>query len=151
MFLIDYGINIKNPLESKEYYYPITNYLNEEGYVIPFGDGPKPLYERRVGKSIIQNMFNCATKYVYVTTPYLIIDNDLCTSIENAALRGVDVRIIVPHIPDKKIIFNMTKSFYKRFIDAGVKIYEYLPGFIHSKIYLSDDKYAIILYGIATT
>ena len=100
--------------------------------------------ERRVGKTIIQGMLATATKYVYITTPYLIIDNELCASLENAALRGVDVRIIVPHIPDKKIVFNMTKSFYKRFIDAGVKIYEYEPGFIHAKTYLSDDKYAII-------
>jgi len=111
---------------------------------VPFGDGPYPLYERRVGKTIIQNILATATKYVYITTPYLIIDNELCVSIENAALRGVDVRIIVPHIPDKKIVFNMTRSYYKRLIDAKVKIYEYEPGFIHAKTYLSDDKYAII-------
>ena len=110
----------------------------------PAGDGPKPLYERRVGKTIIQSMLATATRYVYITTPYLIIDNELCTSIENAALRGVDVRIIVPHIPDKKIVFNMTRSFYKRLIECGVKIYEYKPGFIHAKTYVSDDKYAII-------
>jgi len=89
-------------------------------------------------------MLATANKYVYITTPYLIIDNELCTSIENAALRGVDVKIILPHIPDKKIIFNMSKSFYKRFLDANVKIYEYEKGFIHAKTYLSDDKYAIV-------
>ena len=144
LFLIDYGINIKNSLENREYYFPISNYSNVEGYVIPFGDGPKPLYDRRVSKSVIQNMFNCATKYAYVTTPYLIIDNDLCTSIENAALRDVDVRIIVPHIPDKKIVFGMTRSFYKRLMYAGVKIYEYEPGFIHAKTYVVDDIYAMI-------
>ena len=73
-----------------------------------------------------------------------VIDNELCTSLENAAKRDVDVRIIVPHIPDKKIVFNMTRSYYKRLIDCGVKIYEYEPGFIHAKTYLADDKYAII-------
>ena len=65
-----------------------------------------------------------ATKYAYMTSPYLIIDNDLCLSIENAALRGVDVKIIVPGIPDKKLVNDMTKSYYKRLMNAGVKIYE---------------------------
>lgn len=143
LFLIDFGINHKNPFSVPDNLYPTQN-IEEKGYVIPFGDGPRPLFERRVGKTIIQDMLATATKYVYITTPYLIIDNELCTSIENAALRGVDVRIIVPHIPDKKIIFNMTKSFYKRFLDCGVKIYEYEPGFIHAKTYIADDKYAIV-------
>ena len=79
-----------------------------------------------------------------MTTPYLIIDNELCQSIENAALRVVDVKIIVPHIPDKKLVFNMTKSFYYRLMKAGVKIYEYQPGFIHAKSYVVDDEYAMI-------
>ena len=89
-------------------------------------------------------MLSSATDYVYMTTPYLIIDNELCGAIENAALRGVDVRIIVPHIPDKKIVFQMTKSFYHRLMKAGVRIYEYEPGFIHAKSYVSDGKYAMI-------
>jgi len=143
LFLIDFGINLKTPLNLPDNLYPSID-IKENGYIVPFGDGPKPLYERRVGKTIIQNILATATKYVYITTPYLIIDNELCTSIENAALRGVDVRIIVPHIPDKKIVFNMTRSYYKRLMDCGVKIYEYEPGFIHSKVYISDDKYAII-------
>lgn len=143
LFLIDFGINVNKELKLPEKLYPPSS-VSESGFVVPFGDGPKPLYERRVGKSIIQNMLETATKYVYITTPYLIIDNELCTSIENSALRGVDVRIIVPHIPDKKMVFNMTKSFYKRLMDAGVKIYEYEPGFIHAKTYLADDKFAIV-------
>jgi cardiolipin synthase len=77
-------------------------------------------------------------------TPYLIIDNELCQCIENAALRGIDVRIITPHIPDKKVIFLMTRSHYKRLMDAGVKIYEFEPGFVHAKVYMSDDKYGIV-------
>jgi len=143
LFLIDFGINFNSPFNVPKDLYPYSN-ISDSGYVVPFGDGPKPLYNWRVGKTIIQNMLATAIKYMYITTPYLIIDNELCTSIENAALRGVDVRIIVPHVPDKKIVFNMTKSFYKRFIDCGVKIYEYKPGFIHAKSYLADDKYAII-------
>jgi cardiolipin synthase len=77
-------------------------------------------------------------------TPYLIIDNDLCQAIEDTALRGVDVRIILPHIPDKKVVFTMTKSFYDRLIKAGVKIYEYKPGFVHAKVYLVDGEYAML-------
>ena len=124
--------------------FPSQSGVEANGYMIPFGDGPGPIYDRRVGKSVIRNMLNSAVRYVYMTSPYLIIDNDLCQSIENASLRGVDVRIIVPHIPDKKIVFGMTKSFYPRLMAAGVKIYEYEPGFIHAKSYLADDEYAMV-------
>ena len=144
MFLSDYGINVKTLPPMPRDTYPEQNDICAGGYVIPFGDGPNPLYERRVGKSVIQNMLNSATRYVYMTTPYLIIDNDTCQSIENAALRGVDVRIIVPHIPDKKIVFGMTRSFYHRLMKSGVKIYEYKPGFIHAKSYIADGEYAMI-------
>ena len=89
-------------------------------------------------------MLSTATRYVYMTTPYLIIDNELCRSIENAALRGVDVRIILPRVPDKKLVSGMTKSFYHRLIKSGVRIYEYEPGFIHAKSYIVDDDYAMI-------
>ncbi len=114
------------------------------GFIIPFGDGPRPLYTHSVGKSVIENMLDAAIHYAYITTPYLIIDNDLCSGIEGAALRGVDVKIILPHIPDKRIVFTISRSYYKRLIDAGVKIYEYEPGFIHAKNYIADDKYAMI-------
>lgn len=144
LFLVDYGINEKEVLVTGNALYPSQPDLEEEGYLIPFGDGPHPIYKRRVGKSVIQNMLSGATRYAWMTSPYLIIDNDLCTDLENAALRGVDVRIIVPHIPDKKLILWMTQSFYPRLMDAGVKIYEYEPGFIHAKSYLVDDDYAMI-------
>lgn len=143
LFLIDFGINVKKFPMIKHDVFPNIK-KDACGYVLPFGDGPKPMYERRVSKTIIQNMLANAVRYVYITTPYLIIDNDLCTSIENASLRGVDVKIVVPHIPDKKIVFNMTKSFYNRLMSAGVKIYEYKPGFIHAKTYIADDRYAIV-------
>ncbi|MBQ7779432.1 MAG: cardiolipin synthase [Clostridia bacterium] len=143
MFLIDFGINVKNMPNIRDDLYPESD-IKESGYMIPFGDGPRPLYDRRVGKSVIQNMLNGASEYMWMTTPYLIIDNDLCHSIENAALRGVDVRIVVPHIPDKKLVFGMTRSFYHRLMKAGVRIFEYEPGFIHAKSYLSDDCQAMI-------
>ena len=143
LFLSDYGLNVK-ALPKDEYELYPTSDIFENGFVVPFGDGPSPIYEHRVGKSVIQNMLGSATRYMYMTTPYLIIDNDLCTSIESAALRGVDVRIIVPHIPDKRMVFGMTKSFYHRLMKSGVKIYEYEPGFIHAKSYIADDEVAMI-------
>lgn len=143
LFLIDYGINAKEMPAITAELYPKQD-ISAVGYMVPFGDGPRPIYTRRIGKSVIQNMLYSANRYVYMTTPYLIIDNDLCTVIENTALRGVDVKIIVPHIPDKKIVFAMTRSYYKRLMDAGVQIYEYEPGFIHAKSYLADDDICMI-------
>ena len=144
LFFADYGINVKQLPKGNMELYPTQSNISADGYVIPFGDGPKPVYENRIGKSVIQNMLAGSNRYMYMTSPYLIIDNDLCTSIENAALRGVDVRIVVPHIPDKKMVYGMTKSFYHRLMRAGVRIYQYKPGFIHAKSYISDDEYAMI-------
>ena len=144
MFLSDFGINVKELPNMPKDTFPTADTQEGGGYVIPFGDGPNPLFGRRVGKSVIQNMLNSATRYVYITTPYLIIDNALAESIENTAFRGVDVRIIVPHIPDKKLVFGMTRSFYPRLMKAGVKIYEYEPGFIHAKSYVADGELAMI-------
>lgn len=143
LFLIDYGFNCKNTKDDFTIYYSSEN-LNEEGFCIPFGDGPKPVYQHHVGKSVILNMFNQAKRYVYITTPYLIIDNEMIQTLENTALRGIDVRIITPHVPDKKIIFHMTRSHYERLMASGVKIYEYEKGFIHAKTYLCDDEVAMV-------
>ena len=85
-----------------------------------------------------------AKKYAYIMTPYLIIDDDMCLALENASIKGVDVRIIVPHIPDKKLVFEMTKTFYERLMKVGVKIYEYEKGFVHAKCYLVDDEIAMV-------
>ena len=99
LFTLDYGISVKDmPTYHKELY-PEMN-VEAKGYIVPFGDGPKPIYNKGIAKSVIQNMLAVATEYVHITTPYLIIDNDLCMSLENTALRGVDVKIILPHIPD---------------------------------------------------
>lgn len=144
LFLIDYYINVKKPDAPETDYFPDCGRSDEKGVVIPFGDGPRPIYERRVGKTVIQNILNGATDYAYITTPYLIIDNELCTAIENTALRGVTVKIIVPHKPDKKIIFAMTRSYYPRLLKAGVEIYEYKEGFMHLKSYLADDRFGMI-------
>lgn len=144
LFLTDYYINVKKPDAPETDYFPDCGRSDEKGVVIPFGDGPRPIYERRVGKTVIQNILNGATDYAYITTPYLIIDNELCTAIENTALRGVTVKIIVPHKPDKKVIFAMTRSYYPRLLKAGVEIYEYKEGFMHAKSYLADDRFGMI-------
>lgn len=144
LFLIDYGVNVKKDEPWQEDFFPKAEVQAGEGYVIPFGDGPKPLYERRVGKSVICNFIAGAKRYAYITTPYLILDDEMCQTLETAALRGVSVRLILPHIPDKKLVFEASKSFYKRLIEAGVEIYEYEPGFIHAKTYLIDGEYAMV-------
>jgi cardiolipin synthase len=143
LFSIDYHMSVKKEFDLVKPY-KIENRIVNNGYVIPFGDGPRPIYKNRVSKIMIMNMLATAKEYVYMTTPYLIVDNELKEAIKNAALRGIDVRIITPHIPDKKLIFLMTRSYYKTFMDVGVKIYEYEPGFIHAKTYISDDKVGIV-------
>lgn len=143
LFFMDFGINVKKFPEINYDPYPKSK-IERAGYVIPFGDGPRPLYNRNVAKSVIRNMLDSSTRYVYITTPYLIIDNELCSSIENAAIRGVDVKILLPHIPDKKTVFDITRSFYSRLMDAGVNIYEYKSGFMHAKNFISDDVCAMV-------
>ncbi|MGM9971081.1 MAG: cardiolipin synthase [Anaeroplasmataceae bacterium] len=144
LFLVDYNINIKkiNKLSFNKYY--VNSTCESQGFVIPFGDGPKPMYDKYISKSIILNMLNHSKKYVYITTPYLIIDNEMTRTLENTALRGVDVRIIVPHIPDKKTVFALTRDNYNQLIKSGVKVYEYRPGFIHAKSYIADGEVAMI-------
>jgi cardiolipin synthase len=89
-------------------------------------------------------LINQAKKYVYISSPYLVLDNEMVTALKIAAQSGVDVRIIVPSQPDKKFVFYVTQSFYYPLMKYGVKIYEYIPGFIHSKIIIADDKVSMI-------
>lgn len=117
---------------------------SDGGYYLPFGSGPAPIYQRPCGKNAFLNLINQSRCYVYITTPYLIVDYDLTESLCNAALRGVDVRIITPGIADKKYVNVMTKSSYPYLMRAGVKIYEYTPGFIHEKSFVVDDEYAVV-------
>lgn len=113
-----------------------------DGYVIPFSDSP--LDKEIVSSNVYIALINNATKYVYITTPYLIIDHEMTSALCYAAKRGIDVRIITPHIPDKRVVFEVTRSNYPILIEAGVKIYEYLPGFMHAKSFVVDDLYSVI-------
>ena len=113
------------------------------GYSAPFGDGPPPLYTDRIGKNVYLSMIFAAVKHIYITTPYLICDYELLNALRLAAKRGVDVRIITPHIPDKKAVFLMTRSNYLPLVQDGVKVFEYTPGFIHAKNFLIDGEIAV--------
>lgn len=115
---------------------------NTDGFVQPYADNP--LFSEVVAENVYLNMIHRATRYVYITTPYLIVDNEMITALVLAAQSGIDVRIVTPRVPDKKTVFMMTRSFYEPLTKAGVKIYEYLPGFIHSKTMIVDDNYAIV-------
>lgn len=143
LFLVDYGINVRKLPAEKQDYFPEYS-VQSEGYLIPFGDGPKPIFDRRVGKTVIENMLNHATRYFYAMTPYLILDEALCQAVENAALRGVQVKLILPGVPDKWIVKELACSHYERLMKAGVEIYEYEPGFVHAKVYLADDETAMV-------
>lgn len=112
------------------------------GYVQPFAD--KPGQNLQLSENAILHVINEAKDYVYIDTPYLILDNELVSMLCLAAKSGVDVRITVPHVPDKRTILMMTRSFYPPLIAAGVKIYEYTPGFLHAKSIVSDDKIAYV-------
>ena len=110
--------------------------------ITPYTDYPS--LSENISLQIFKYMCNSASKYMYIMTPYLVIDEGMADSLESAAKRGVDVRIIVPHIPDKKYVYFVNNSYYKTLTLAGVRVYEYLPGFIHSKCYLQDDMRAIV-------
>ncbi len=115
-----------------------------EGLVQPYSDGPRPLYTKQIGEDVYINILNGAKKYVYIATPYLIIDYRMREAIKLAAERGVDVRILTPHIPDKRLVFALTRSNYYALIRSGVKIYEYLPGFVHAKSFVADDEVGVV-------
>ena len=125
-------------------YFPTAFGLTEqpEGIVQPYTDSP--LDDNPVGENIYLNIINSAEKYVYITTPYLILDYNVEEALCSTAKSGVDVRIVVPGIPDKKLVYEATKSNYKKLLDAGVRIYEYTPGFVHAKTFLSDDKHGTV-------
>ena len=97
-----------------------------------------------MGENVYLNIINQAKRYVYIATPYLIIDNEMMTALCLASKKGVDVRIITPGIPDKKLVFLLTQSYYQQLLEAGVRIFEYTPGFIHEKLMVSDALYAVI-------
>ena len=114
----------------------------KRGYVMPYCDSP--LDGEKVGESVYMDILNRATDYVHIMTPYLILDGELETALRFAAERGVDVKLILPGIPDKKVAWALAKTHYRGLTEAGVKIYEYTPGFVHAKVFVSDDRKAVV-------
>ncbi len=144
MFLKTWNTFRKNDNKHYEYYRPTKNYSRRrnDGFIEPYGENP--LDNENIGENIYLNILNQAKKYVHIFTPYLIIDSELSTALALAVKRGVSVKIVTPGIPDKIIVNQLTKSYYYDLIKEGVEIYEYTPGFIHSKVFVSDDKVATV-------
>ncbi len=131
-------------VELKEDDFIETSHENFEnqGYCMPFGDSPAPITYEHISETNFMNVIYGAKDYVYFAAPYFVVDNDIRDALMNAARRGVDVRLIIPQIPDKKTIYTMTKYYCSKLLDAGVKIYLYRDGFIHSKTMVCDGEIA---------
>ena len=142
MFLQMWNLGAKEP--DYESYLPDPEELPQEaeGYVMPYCDCP--LDKDKVGEAVYMDVLNRATDYVHIMTPYLILDGELEMALRFCAQRGVDVKLILPGIPDKKAAYSLAKTHYRSLTDAGVKIYEYTPGFVHAKVFVSDDSKAVV-------
>lgn len=145
MFLQNWNMNEQKRDEFSDYIvsdFPEIRNEAKPGYVIPYSDSP--LDRENVGQNVFLDILYRAKKYVHIMTPYLIIDDEMITALCYAAKRGVDVSIIMPHIPDKKYAFWLAHTYYAELIGAGVKMYEYTPGFVHAKVFVSDDIRAVV-------
>ena len=144
MFLDMWNVNENGDIEDGRSYIkaPAACLAGEDGYVIPFGD--TPLDDVYVGKrAYIHNLYN-ASDYVYIMTPYLVIDDEMYESMKYAAQRGIDVKLILPHIPDKPYAFYLARTYYRELLEVGIEIYEYTPGFVHAKMSVSDGTRAVV-------
>lgn len=112
------------------------------GYVMPYGDGPNSRHN--LAENVYLDLMNRANRYIHVMTPYFINDNDMIRAFKYAAERGTEVKLILPHVPDKKVIYDVTRNYYPVLLRAGVRVYEYTPGFIHAKTVVADDNKAVV-------
>ena len=142
LFLQMWNIDEKNPDYDAWLGQEAPEPKEAKGYVMPYGDSP--LDEYKVGETVYMDILNRATDYVHIMTPYLILDDELETALKYAAQRGVDVKMILPGIPDKKIVYALAKTHYMQLLEGGVRIYEYTPGFVHAKVFVSDDTKAVV-------
>lgn len=141
LFLQLWDFSVREQTENLVDYLP-TITAPSDGYVQAFADSP--LDDYNVSETVFMNIITGATKSVYITSPYLTLDNEMITALCTAAQSGVDVRIVTPGIPDKKYVYLVTQSYYAQLIAAGVRIYEYTPGFIHSKMIVADNDIAVV-------
>ncbi|MDD6211943.1 MAG: cardiolipin synthase [Clostridiales bacterium] len=139
MFLQMWNLSSMSPEAYQRYIVPPEQLRRPvPGYVMPYGDSP--LDNELVGSMVYMDIINRAKKYVHICTPYLVLDNEMVTALRFAAKRGVEVQLILPHHPDKKYAYLLARVFYEELIPHGVQIYEYLPGFVHAKSFVSDDR-----------
>lgn len=143
MFLQMWNVDERRAEGYGKYLTPKSRVLRRElGYVIPYADSP--FDNENVGEEVYFHILNHAKKYVHIMTPYLILDNEMITTLTRVAKSGIEVIIIMPHIPDKWYAFVVAKTYYKELIESGVQIYEYTPGFVHAKVFISDDDTATV-------
>ena len=112
------------------------------GVIQPYSDSP--IDNEPVAENVYLNIINQAVDYVYIFSPYVIIDTETNHALCLAAKRGVDVRLVVPEVPDKKIVYHLTQSYFPELMENGVKIYKFTPGFVHSKCFVADDRMAVV-------
>lgn len=141
MFLQMWNVDEKDMDYSQFLNYPVSP-VQTKGYVIPYGDCP--LDDDKVGERVYMDILNRAQSYVHIMSPYLILDSEMETAIKFAAERGVDVKIMLPGIPDKAVPYALARTHYASLLQSGVEIYEYTPGFVHAKIFVCDDKEAVV-------
>lgn len=142
MFLQVFTMVCPDSLNRPHEEYLRTEPVEAEGFVQPYADSPLDSFN--VAESVYMQIINRANRYVYITTPYLVLDNEMVTCLKMAAESGIDVRIMTPHHPDKWYVHMVSQSYYQTLINSGVKIYEYLPGFVHAKMFVSDDSCAVV-------
>ena len=142
MFLQMWNMSRYTEEDYGRYYYPFEKMPGAEGFVQPYMD--TPFDDETLGENVYLNMIGAAKRYVWIYTPYLVTDNEMITALKLAAKRGVDVRVVTPGVPDKKFVYWLTQSNYQNLIEAGVRIFQYTPGFIHAKCVLSDDESATV-------
>ena len=142
MFLQMWNAVKKTDTDYKKYLPKVRYEAKESGYVQPYADSP--MDDEHMGENVYLNVIKNAKHYVYFMTPYLIITDEMSRELGLAAKRGVDVRIITPGIPDKKVIYQLTRSYYSGLVRRGVRIFEYTPGFCHAKMCIADDEIAAV-------
>lgn len=145
MFLKMFDTAVQKTEDFEKYLIPTDkNRFVGKGEVVPFGDGPRPLYNEQIAKTVYLNLINQAVRDLYITTPYLIADDGFMSAISNAAKRGVDVNIIIPAIPDKKSVYAMTKQSCGKLARSGVKIHKFSAGFVHAKSIVADGAAGVV-------
>lgn len=143
LFLQMWNITQRQPENYEKYLTPKSLDIKRElGFVLPYGDSP--FDKEIIGEQVYFHILNHAKKYVHIMTPYLILDSEMLTTLTFAAKCGIEVIIIMPHIPDKWYAFILAKTYYEELIQAGVQIYEYTPGFVHAKVFVSDNDTATV-------